>query len=158
MKLSNREKQYFKDCAAELLNSPSVQEMSVFVQHADVSCLEHSLNVAYYSYLLCRKLNLRADCRSLIRGALLHDFFLYDWHVGNDGREGLHAFTHPKTALSNAEQRFTLNDIERDIIVKHMWPLTVAPPKCREAFIVSCSDKFCSVIETLRLYPKFISR
>jgi Predicted HD superfamily hydrolase len=157
MTLTKEEEEYFRDCISELLRSPEVQKMKTLTQHADISCLEHSISVAYYSYLLCRRCGIRADYRSLIRGALLHDFFLYDWHCEGSG-EGLHAFTHPKTALKNAERRFPLNDMERDIIVKHMWPLTVAPPKYRETLIVSCSDKFCSAIETLRLYPKFISR
>lgn len=157
MTLTDEEYRYFRSCAAELLQSADVQRMSTFIQHAHISCLEHSISVAYYSYLLCQRFNLRVDCRSIIRGALLHDFFLYDWHVGN-GKKGLHGFTHPKTALENAEEHFSLNDMEKDIIVKHMWPLTLIPPKYKESMIVSLSDKFCSTVETLRLYPNFISR
>ena len=157
MKLTESENQYFKGCAAELLKSDDVQLMDAFIQHANVSCLEHSISVAYYSYLMCQKLNLSVDCQSIIRGALLHDFFLYDWHLESD-RKGLHGFTHPKTALENAEEHFSLNDMEKDIIVKHMWPLTLTPPKYKESFIVSLSDKFCSLIETLRIYPGIISR
>ena len=157
MKLTETEKQYFKGCAAELLKSDDVQLMDTFIQHANVSCLEHSISVAYYSYLLCRKLNLSVDYRSIIRGALLHDFFLYDWHLSSN-RKGLHGFTHPKTALANAEEHFPLNNMEKDIIVKHMWPLTFTnPPKYRESLIVSLSDKFCSLIEILRIYPSIIS-
>lgn len=157
MKLSNGEKQYFRDCSLELLKSEDVQLMGTFIQHANISCLEHSISVAYYSYCLCRKLNLNVDCRSIIRGALLHDFFLYDWHITKNPR-GLHGFKHPLTALENAEEHFALNDREKDIIVKHMWPLTLTPPRYKEALIVSLSDKFCSIIETLRIYPALISR
>ncbi|MDF1495499.1 HD domain-containing protein [Caproiciproducens sp. CPB-2] len=157
MKLSRSEKQYFTDCSLELLKSEIVQRMGTFIQHANVSCLEHSISVAYYSYWLCRKLNLNVDCRSIIRGALLHDFFLYDWHVTKNPK-GLHGFKHPLTALENAEEHFSLNDCEKEIIVRHMWPLTLTPPKCREALIVSLSDKFCSIIEILRIYPALISR
>ncbi|MBE6828736.1 HD domain-containing protein [Clostridium sp. KNHs216] len=157
MKLSQSERQYFTDCSLELLKSEIVQRMGTFIQHANVSCLEHSISVAYYSYWLCRKLNLNVDCRSIIRGALLHDFFLYDWHVTKNPK-GLHGFKHPLTALENAEEHFSLNDCEKEIIVKHMWPLTLTPPKCREALIVSLSDKFCSIIEILRIYPALISR
>jgi len=157
MKLSKGEKQYFRDCSLELLKSEDVQLMGTFIQHANISCLDHSISVAYYSYCLCRKLNLNVDCRSIIRGALLHDFFLYDWHVTKNPR-GLHGFKHPLTALENAEEHFALNDREKDIIVKHMWPLTLTPPRYKEALIVSLSDKFCSIIETLRIYPALISR
>jgi uncharacterized protein len=157
MALSEAEAQFFQNCASELLKCDDVQLMDHFIQHANISTLEHSISVAYYSYLVCRKFNLSVDYRNMIRGALLHDFFLYDWHLKSD-RKGLHGFTHPKAALENAEKRFPLSDMERDIIVKHMWPLTLTPPKYKEALIVSLSDKFCSLIETLRIYPGIISR
>ena len=32
--------------------------MQNFRQHYDTSCYEHCENVAYYSYLICKKLNL----------------------------------------------------------------------------------------------------
>ena len=80
--------------------------MDRYVQHANVSCLNHCLSVAYTSYWVCERLGLSVDRRSLIRGALLHDFFLYDWHE-KSGRKGLHGFTHPRTALENAQRRFS---------------------------------------------------
>ena len=59
-------------------------------------------------------------------------------------REKYHGIEHPKIALQNAEKYFRLNDIERDIIVKHMWPLTLVPPKYKESFIVTFADKYLS--------------
>lgn len=81
MRLTRNEHLYFDTCAKAVLACPEVQSMRAFIQHGRVSCLEHSLSVAYYSYWLCRRLHLRVDGDSLIRGALLHDFFLYDWHT-----------------------------------------------------------------------------
>lgn len=150
MDLSQNEKKYFSECVTELLRSDRVRLMSTFVQHADVSCLDHCIFVAYTSFWLSSRLGISLDRRSMIRGALLHDFFLYDWHI-KSGRKGLHGFTHPRTALENAQRQFDLNDREKDIILRHMWPLTPIPPKYRESFLVSFSDKFCSVVETLRL-------
>lgn len=152
IRLTHAQYLYFEKYTRELLESADVRSMDAFLQHAGVTCLEHSLGVAYMSFWLCEKLNLRADRRSLIRGALLHDFFLYDWHLKSD-RKGLHGFTHPKAALQNAEKRFSLNDRERDIIVKHMWPLTPVPPKYREAYLVGLADKLCSLCEILRVNP-----
>ena len=150
MRLSQSEKAFFDRCVSELLRTDEVRLMATFVQHADVSCLDHCLRVAYLSYWLSERLNLSVDRRSLIRGALLHDFFLYDWHE-KSGRKGLHGFTHPRTALENAEKAFRLNSREKDIILRHMWPLTPFPPRYRESYIVCLSDKFCSAAETLRL-------
>ena len=54
----------------------------------------------------------------------------------------IHGIEHPKIALQNATKHFSLNDIEKDIVVKHMWPLTLVPPKFKESFIVSFADKY----------------
>lgn len=151
MYFTQDEKEYITECISDLLRSDQVQQMRAFIQHADVSCLEHCIFVAYTSFWLCERLGISADRRSMLRGALLHDFFLYDWHEKSD-RKGLHGFTHPRTALNNAQRQFDLNELEKDIILRHMWPLTLIPPKYRESYIVSLSDKICSVMETLRLH------
>ena len=54
------------------------------------------------------------------------------------------------TALRNADRDFDLTDTERDIIKKHMFPLTVIPPTCREGWIVCLADKYCSLYETFK--------
>ena len=82
-------------------------------------------------------------------GALLHDYFLYDWH-DKYSHEKLHGFHHPHVALENASREYQLTPRERDIIRKHMWPLTLFHiPRCREAWVVTTADKYCSLKETL---------
>lgn len=56
----------------------------------------------------------------LIRGALLHDYFLYDWHNQLTPHH-LHGFFHPGVALRNASMDVELTPIEHDIIKKHMF-------------------------------------
>ena len=56
-------------------------------------------------------------------------------------------FKHPKTALKNAQDNFTLNALEKDIIRKHMWPLTPRFPKYKETFIVNIIDKIIATKE-----------
>ncbi len=152
MRLNDDETIYFKTILEELIRLPYIQQMKSYTQHGHTSCLDHSLFVAYYSYYLARRLHLSTDYKSIIRGALLHDFFLYDWHEKGD-RKGLHGFTHPKAALANAEKYFLLNDKEKDIILKHMWPLTIKPPRYKETYIVCLADKCCSTMETLKKVP-----
>ncbi|WP_455543911.1 HD domain-containing protein [Intestinibacter sp.] len=118
-----------------------------FIQHGDVSVYEHCIFVAYMSYIIANKLNLKVDKKSLIRGALLHDYFLYDWHDKNKPVK-LHGFKHPKIALKNASEDFALNKKERDIILHHMFPLTIAPPNSKEAWIICLADKICATKET----------
>jgi len=138
----------FKTCIEDLLAHPDVRLMHSFRQHGGISCLEHCLRVSYSSFHICRRLGL--DRRSAARGALLHDFFLYDWHTTKTP-QGLHAFEHPSVALGNARRRFDLSEREKDIIVKHMWPLTLRPPRFAESLAVALADKYCTFSETLRL-------
>jgi uncharacterized protein len=95
--------------------------------------------VAWLSFLWGKRLSL--DCRAIVRGALLHDLFFYDWL-----REGprLHGFRHPNISLKNARKVTFLSRKEEDIIKKHMWPLTIIPPFYKESLIVSLVDTFCS--------------
>ena len=37
---------------------------------------------------------------------------------------------------------------EKDIIVKHMWPLTITPPKYKESYILTLMDKFSATKES----------
>jgi uncharacterized protein len=111
--------------------------------HHNSSIYEHVMTVSYFSYRTCKFLKL--DYQSAARGALLHDFFLYDWRshdVPDLPEEKYHGIEHPKIALANARKNFILNDIEKDIIIKHMWPLTLVPPKFKESLIVSFADKY----------------
>ena len=137
----------FRACVADLLNNPEVQKMREVRQHVqDANCLQHCLFVAYLSFLFCRKFHL--DAASAARGGLLHDLYLYDWRT----HEGHHMTMHPITALVNATHLFTLNDKEKDIIVKHMWQLTPALPKYAESFVVSTADKLCALAEIFHIY------
>lgn len=123
--------------------------MRQYIQHGCVTTYEHCMRVAAISFWLNRRLNLGCDEASLVRGAFLHDFYLYDWHEPHP-EAGLHGFSHPAIALANAEQRYTLNDRERNVIRSHMWPLTLlTPPRCREAAVVCVADKISSATETL---------
>lgn len=132
---------------ADIVKSVGMQEEKRYVQHGKVSVFHHSFAVACLSVFLARRLWLDVDKRALIRGALLHDYFLYDWHVRDSGHR-MHGFTHARRALRNAERDFILDPIERDIIQKHMFPLNPAPPKYMETVLVCVADKICAVYET----------
>ncbi len=120
-----------------------------YIQHGSVSVYAHCISVAAESLRIARRLRLNVDTDSLIRGALLHDYFLYDWHDNPDGRHNLHGFTHPYKALKNAIEDFDLNEKECDIIVHHMFPLVPVPPHSKEAWVVCLADKICATRETL---------
>lgn len=119
--------------------------------HHDGSIADHSAAVAYASYRLARFLGLRATLPQLVRGALLHDYFLYDWRKEKPRSGGLHGFDHPREALENAEAAFgPLSERERDCILRHMWPLTPVPPRYPESLVVCLADKAVALREALR--------
>jgi uncharacterized protein len=69
-------------------------------------------------------------------------------------REKFHGLEHPRIALANAEAQFTLNAVERDCILRHMWPLTLVPPRYLESFIVSMADKLVASREFINPGPR----
>jgi len=127
-------------------------ETKNFIQHGDTTVYAHVIAVAKKSIEVAEKYNLNVDMDSMIRGALLHDYFLYDWHDGKRER-CIHGFTHPMKAYRNAKSELKLNRIEKDIIIKHMFPLTPLPPRYLESWVVTYSDKYVSLVETLRGIP-----
>lgn len=135
-----------KEYAQATLKREKVQSMRGYIQHGDTTTLDHAIAVAYYSLMLDQIWKLNCDQSSLVRGALLHDYFLYDWHQPHK-EYGMHGFTHPGTALRNAAQDFDLNLVERNIIARHMFPLVPIPPRYRESVVVCLADKFCSLNE-----------
>ena len=125
------------------------KQTSGFVQHGNTSVMKHCISVAYVSLMIAKKLHIKVDRKALVRGALLHDYFLYDWHEKDDSHKW-HGFHHAKKALENALEDFKLNEIERDIIACHMFPLNIRPPKYRESWLVCYADKVCSGLETVK--------
>lgn len=132
----------FKDIVCQIIKNSNFIKMDESIHHGNVSTYKHSLLVAYLSYLFVKKQNLKnIDIYSLIRGAMLHDYYLYDWHKKKEGHR-FHGFRHPYFALKNALKVFPdLNKKERNIILRHMWPLTIIPPRYKEAWIVQYCDK-----------------
>jgi uncharacterized protein len=129
----------FTDTARPLLELPEVAKLSQYNHHRGKTRLAHVKEVAYLSFRWGKRLSL--DCDAIVRGALLHDLFYYDWlHEG----PRFHGFRHHNIALNNAREITLLTEKEADIIKKHMWPLTVVPPRYMESRVVSLVDKIFS--------------
>lgn len=144
----------FQEIIKPIITNNTVLEMKNYRQHYKTSCFEHCYTAAFYCYLICKKYNL--DYKSATRAAMLHDLFLYDWRVRQPGRTGLHAFTHGKTSCDNACKLFELNEKEKDMILKHMWPVTIAFPKSVEGFVLTFVDKYCAIQESLEVFKSFL--
>lgn len=133
----------------DILISENMKAEKNFVQHGQTSTFEHSFNVACISIFLLNMFHIRADERAVVRGALLHDYYLYDWHA--EKTDKLHGFAHAGLALKNARRDFDISPVEEDIIKKHMFPLNIKPPVYRESIAVCIADKLCAVMESLYL-------
>ncbi|NMN01713.1 phosphohydrolase [Bifidobacterium sp. DSM 109963] len=137
----------------EVLEHEHMQIERGCYQHGNVTTYAHSIRVACLAVWMADRARLwrRVDLKSLIRAALLHDYFLYDWHDWDDGTHRWHGFTHGGAALANAHSDFELNEIERDSIARHMFPLTPMPPRYIEGYLVTLADKLSATKETLSL-------
>ena len=146
-RLDTKEWNEFLEVAGDIYNSPQLQKLEGFVQHFNISRLQHIRSVAFLSFLVSGKLGL--NFKETARAATMHDLFYYDWRE-DDLSHKLHGYRHHKTALKNAFYLCgTLNKKEVDIIKKHMWPLTVIPPKYLESIVVTSMDKYCATIEMI---------
>lgn len=150
-KLRNLRKDWkdeFYECVKDVAEHPVVLRMKLYPHHGNTNCYQHCMNVAYYNYRICKIMG--RDEKSAARAGMLHDMFLYDWHK-HTVRTGdhFHGLTHPKKALENAVKFFELNKIEKDIILNHMWPVTLlSVPRTAEGWITTCTDKYCGACET----------
>ncbi|HHX54988.1 MAG TPA: phosphohydrolase [Clostridiales bacterium] len=132
--------------AADILESDGMLIEKSINHHDIFTTFAHSVHVTVVSLRIVNIMKLKVDLSSLIRGSLLHDYFLYDW-TNADKSHRLHAFFHSRKAYNNARLDFDLNKIEADIILKHMFPVTPIPPKFKESWIVGYADTLCTVKE-----------
>jgi uncharacterized protein len=93
----------FMEIATPIIGHSEYEAMR-FLKHHDESVYDHSLKVAYFAYKIAYRNDL--DWVSTIRGALLHDFFLYKFKKSLSPRlitdSIKHAMSHPLIAFDNA--------------------------------------------------------
>ena len=141
--------EYFLEILQEIKQETRIRQAKDHIQHGTTTVYEHCVQVAYESYLFAKEKQIDVDLKILVRGELLHESIKLA-HDINFLSCFLHGFFHPGIALRNASRDVELNDVEKDIIKKHMFPLTVVPPKYKESWIVCWIDKKCSMRETLK--------
>ncbi|HBB05271.1 MAG TPA: phosphohydrolase [Firmicutes bacterium] len=138
---------FFLEIVSEFLENPHYQQIDKFIAHGDWTVLDHSLNVASLCYEIGKRKGLELDYRSLIRAAMLHDFYCYDWHLPHKGKR-LHGFRHPGFAIKEASKYFELSPFEKKLIHVHMFPLTFWRfPLSKEARLLVKCDHISALYE-----------
>ncbi len=111
-------------------------------KHHGITRYDHLYRVAFYTFIITKLL--RLDYIEATRAALLHDFFI-------DETDNLSTFKalqkHPKYALENSKKYFYLTPLQEDIILTHMFPVTLTPPKYVESIIVDIVDDVAGIYE-----------
>ena len=151
---SNEEENKFEQIILPVLENKDVMSLCHIPHHHHINRLLHCLHVSYHCFLTAYRH--QWDYKSAAIGGLLHDFCFYN--IGKNpgkGFKNLWCFYHPLNALEEAEKRFDLNEKEKDIISKHMFPVAFSFPKYKETYAVIYWDKFCATKELLnnRLHP-----
>lgn len=134
----------------DILENDKFKKLNNYKHHG-LTRLEHSIKVSYYSYKVAKKLKL--NYKATARAGLLHDFFINE-DLSNK-KQKFSMFFHPYSSLDNSCKYFNLTDIEKDIIITHMFPtLPHKVPKYLESWLVSAVDKIVATEEFYTSYAK----
>ncbi len=139
----------FFDLARDVIAAGRMGRSAYHVQHGTTSTLLHCIAVAYEANLLAIRFGLSdARRKEVVRAALLHDYYLYDWHDG-EGWHRFHGLRHGRFAAANARADYPdLTPDEENAIRRHMFPLTPIPPTSAVGWVVTLADKKCAAYET----------
>lgn len=137
------DKQYL-NIVSDILEDKEFEQIKEITHHG-LDRMGHSLRVSYYSYKVSKALGLNYE--SAARAGLLHDFF-FEKNVKVNPKKRLQTLiNHPKYALENAKKHFYLSNVEEDIILSHMFPVAIQPPKYAESWIVNLVDDVVAIVE-----------
>ncbi len=140
-------KEEFFEIISEILNSEEYQKRKKYKHHGEKSVYDHCLSVSMKSYKIAKIMGM--DYKSAAIGGLLHDFYYKPWQENKEKKSflKLHGFVHAKEALQNSKQNYPqyMNKRVENIIVRHMFPLNIIPPRYVESWVITIVDKIVSM-------------
>lgn len=146
------------------INNIEFQKRRLFLHHKNSSVWQHSISVSYKAYRYAKIIG--ADERVCAIAGLFHDFYPQAWIYSEELykfdasylrrlklKESLfkkHGFTHAKEAYENFIKYFPDEKDEKieNCIKRHMFPLNIIPPKYKESWIITFTDKQDSIKDT----------
>lgn len=151
----------YMDIVLDILYSPEFKARKKWQHHENCSLYEHCLAVSYLAYKTAKKRGWRYKDAAI--GGLLHDFYYQPWQDNLDKKVPFfkqHGFVHAKEALENSRKHFPqyLNPVVENIILRHMFPLNIVPPKYKEGWLITYIDKKVSmdVVINIKALPKYL--
>lgn len=153
--MAEKEFNEYYDIIKEIIEHPEFQKRKTYAHHGKITVYDHCLSVSKLSYKIAKKL--KKDYKAAAIGGLLHDFYYEPWQGKKIKQPFLkkHGFTHAREARNNSYRYFEIymNEKIENIILRHMFPLNITPPKYSESWIVTLADK-CVSLEVM-LNPSF---
>ena len=140
MEITLEKKQQLEEIYQSFLNDERILKMKEITMHRGSNCYFHSFKVAKLAVKRALR-HKKGDLEVILIGAILHDYYLYDWRVDRSKMRH-HMSSHPYTAAENAERDFGIHEPIKKVIQSHMWPVNFKDfPKTKEARIISNADK-----------------
>ncbi|GBG95934.1 HD domain-containing protein [Lactococcus termiticola] len=133
----------FMSYVGHFMEMPEVKKLDAIPHHYTSTRMVHSLWVSYISYKLAKRLGWNQ--KAAARAGLFHDMFYYDWR--DTKFEKSHAYIHPRIAYRNASKLTSLSELEKDMIIKHMWGATLNPPRYKESWLLTFVDDYVAMKE-----------
>lgn len=147
MKISDEQKEKLESLYQTFLNDPKILKMKEISMHRGSNCYEHSFKVAKHAIRMALRRRKSLDLEAILIGAILHDYYLYDWRKDRSKLKK-HGSKHPYYAAENATRDFGISPKIRKIIETHMWPFNFRNfPNSTEAIIVMVADNHIATRE-----------
>ena len=81
--MQSRQDKQFYELISRVVETEDFIKMRQYRHHVHGCTYDHSIKVAYLCYRHYQRFGSKVELGELIRGALLHDYFLYDHHDKN---------------------------------------------------------------------------
>lgn len=149
------DKEYY-EIIKNILNHEEFKKRKNYKHHGSITVYDHSLKVSQLAYKISKKMK-KMDSKSVAIGGILHDFYYNPWQDSKVKKPFFkkHGFVHAEEALKNSEKYFPeyMNEKTKNIILRHMFPLNIIPPKYKEAWLITMVDKWVSL--EVMFHPTF---
>ena len=140
MEITDKEKEELETIYQSFLHDERILKMKDIPMHRGSNCYIHSFRVTKLAIKNALKKD-NVDLKTLLLGAILHDYYLYDWRI-EKGKSLMHCKNHPDVSINNAIRDFDIPKKVQEIIRRHMWPWNIdLVPNTIEAKLVSAADK-----------------